>query len=41
LARLSLQQAGSYRVSVDQAVWIDIVADGKMIDSADFQGQPG
>jgi hypothetical protein len=41
LARLSLQQAGSYRVSVDQSVWIDIVADGKMIDSADFQGRPG
>jgi hypothetical protein len=41
LARLSLQQPGSYRVSVDQSVWIDIVADGKMIDSADFQGRPG
>jgi hypothetical protein len=22
-------------------VWIDIVADGKMIDSADFQGRAG
>ena len=41
LARLRLQQAGNYRVSVDQSVWIDIVADGKMIDSADFQGRPG
>jgi hypothetical protein len=41
LARLSLQQPGSYRVSVDQSVWIDIMADGKMIDSADFQGRPG
>jgi hypothetical protein len=41
LAHLSLQQPGSYRVSVDQSVWIDIVADGKMIDSADFQGRSG
>jgi hypothetical protein len=41
LARLSLRQPGSYRVSVDQSVWIDIVADGKMIESADFQGRPG
>jgi hypothetical protein len=41
LARLSLQQPGNYRVSADQPVWIDIVADGKMIDSADFQGRAG
>ena len=41
LARLSLSQPGSYRVSADQPVWIDIVADGKMIDSADFQGRSG
>jgi hypothetical protein len=41
LARLRLQQSGSYRISVDQSAWIDIVADGKMIDSADFQGRPG
>jgi hypothetical protein len=41
LARLSLQQPGSYRVSVDQSAWIDVVADGKMIDSGDFQGRAG
>jgi hypothetical protein len=41
LARLSLRQPGSYRVSLDQSAWIDIVADGKMIDSADFQGRAG
>jgi hypothetical protein len=41
MARLRLQQAGTYRVSVDQPLWIDVVADGKMIDSADFQGRSG
>lgn len=41
MARLRLQQPGTYRVSVDQALWIDVVADGRMIDSADFQGQHG
>jgi hypothetical protein len=41
LARFSLQHPGSYRVSLDQPAWIDIVADGKMIDSADFQGRAG
>lgn len=41
LARLSLQQPGSYWVSPDQSAWIDIVADGEMIDSAGSQGRPG
>jgi hypothetical protein len=41
MARLRLQQPGTYRVSVDQPLWIDVVADGKMIESADFQGRPG
>jgi hypothetical protein len=41
LARLSLQQPGVYRVCVDQPAWIDVVADGSMIEAADFQGRPG
>jgi hypothetical protein len=41
MAHLRLHQAGTYRVSADQPVWIDIVANGKMIDSADFQGRHG
>jgi hypothetical protein len=41
LYQLQLQQAGVYRVSLDQGAWIDIVADGRMIGSGDFQGRPG
>jgi hypothetical protein len=41
LARLQLQQSGAYRISLDQSAWIDVVADGHMIDSAAFQGRPG
>jgi hypothetical protein len=41
MGHFRLTQAGIYRVSADQPVWIDIVADGKMIDSADFQGRKG
>jgi hypothetical protein len=41
LARLQLQQAGSYRVSMDQGAWIDVVADSQMISSSNFQGRPG
>lgn len=41
LARLRLTQPGTYRVSMDQPAWIDVVAGGKMIDSADAQGRAG
>ncbi len=41
MARLRLPQPGTYRISVDQSLWIDIVADGQMIESVDFQGRAG
>jgi hypothetical protein len=41
LARLRIQQTGSYRISLDQPAWIDLADEGRMIDSADFQGRPG
>lgn len=41
LARLQLARPGSYRISVDQGAWIDVVGDGHMIESSDFQGRPG
>jgi hypothetical protein len=41
LARLRLDAAGIYRVSLDQPFWVDVVADGKVIPSKDFQDAPG
>jgi hypothetical protein len=41
LARLQPQQSGAYRISIDQSAWIDVVADGHMVDAAAFQGRPG
>ena len=33
--------AGAYRVSLSTAHWIDVVADGQLIKSRDFQGAHG
>jgi hypothetical protein len=41
LARLTLQSAGVYRISLDRPAWVDVLADGVAIASKDFQGRPG
>jgi hypothetical protein len=41
LAALKLDTPGNYRVSVDVPFWIDVVADGKLAATNDFQGQQG
>lgn len=38
MARLRTTSAGLYRVSVDRPLWIDMVVEGKTIQSADFSG---
>jgi hypothetical protein len=39
LATLKLAAPGNYRVSVDVPFWIDLVANGKLAVTRDFQGQ--
>ncbi|HEY1726647.1 MAG TPA: hypothetical protein VGF89_14590 [Steroidobacteraceae bacterium] len=41
LARLQLEHAGNYRISLDRPGWIDVVAGSAAIDSSGFQGRPG
>jgi hypothetical protein len=41
LATLTVPTAGSYRISLDQAAWIDVVANGAPLTARDFQGRPG
>ncbi|HEX4583999.1 MAG TPA: hypothetical protein VH183_04160 [Burkholderiaceae bacterium] len=41
LARLHLTAAGDYRIALDQAFWIDVVANHQIVASKDFQGRPG
>jgi len=41
LATLTLTQAGVYRISLDQPLWVDVLADGAAIRSRDFQGSHG
>ncbi|MGD0502227.1 MAG: hypothetical protein ABSD02_05765 [Steroidobacteraceae bacterium] len=33
--------AGSYRVAVDLPMWIDVVADSRLVPAADYEGQHG
>jgi hypothetical protein len=39
LATLKIAAPGSYRVSVDVPVWIDLVSQGTLVAAKDFQGQ--
>jgi len=41
IVRFKVPADGPYRVSLDQPFWIDVVADGKLVPSKDFQGRPG
>jgi hypothetical protein len=39
VATLKIPAAGSYRISLDMPVWIDIAANGMLIAAKDFEGQ--
>jgi hypothetical protein len=41
LVHLQVPTAGSYRVSLDQGFWIDVVGNQKFIESTDFGGMSG
>jgi hypothetical protein len=41
MVRLRVAMPGSYRLSVDVPFWIDVVSDGKLLPTQDFQGQHG
>jgi hypothetical protein len=41
LGRLTVDTSGNYRVSLDRPVWVDVVLNGTLIRSRDFQGRPG
>jgi hypothetical protein len=36
---VTVPAAGSYRVAIDLPLWIDVVANGKLLPAADFEGQ--
>ena len=41
LVTFKIPARGSYRVAIDMPFWIDVVADGALVEANDFQGQHG
>jgi len=41
LVHLQVPAAGPYRISLDQAFWVDVVNQQKLIDATDFTGASG
>jgi hypothetical protein len=41
LVRVTVDTPGVYRVSLDQPVWVDVVANGVVVAAKDHQGRPG
>jgi len=41
LVRLTVETAGVYRISLDQPLWVDVIANGTVVPAKDSQGRPG
>lgn len=41
LVRLTVETAGVYRISLDQPLWVDVIANGPVVPAKDFQGRSG
>jgi hypothetical protein len=41
LARLTIRSPGVYRISLDQPVWVDVIANGTVVPAKDHQGSRG
>ena len=41
LATLTVKSPGVYRISLDQPVWVDVIADGAVVSAKDHQGSRG
>jgi len=41
LASLTVETGGIYRIALEQALWVDVIADDSLVPARDFQGRPG
>jgi hypothetical protein len=41
LLKFKVAPTGTYRIAIDAGFWLDVVADGKSLPAADFNGQRG
>ena len=40
-ASLTVETGGIYRIALDQALWVDVIANDALVQAKDFQGRPG
>jgi hypothetical protein len=41
LAALQMPAAGSYRISIDLPIWIDVAANGRLVPASDYEAAHG
>jgi len=41
LASLTVETGGVYRIALDQGLWVDVIANGTVLQARDFQGRRG
>lgn len=41
LVRVTVDTSGVYRIALDQAVWVDVVSNGAIVEARDHQGRRG
>jgi hypothetical protein len=41
LAALQIPASGSYRISIDLPIWLDVAANGRLVPASDYEAEHG